>query len=70
MLFQKRINAQGVLEDINDLWIDVKKDVSSNEWKISGSRKLTQFESDWAPGEPQNDANGLLNCAYMSRADG
>ena len=64
------MNGQGVLEDINDLWIDVKKDISTGVWKISGVRELTKFESDWAPGEPQEDANGLLNCAYMSRAEG
>ena len=64
------MNGQGVLEDINDLWIDVKKDISTGVWKISGVRELTKFESDWAPGEPQNDANGLLSCAYMSRAEG
>ena len=64
------MNGQGVLEDINDLWIDVKKDIGTGVWKISGVRELTKFESDWAPGEPQDDANGLLNCAYMSRAEG
>ena len=66
---QKRMNGPGVLENINDLWIDVKKD-GNNVWKIAGVRELTKFESDWAPGEPQNDDNGLLNCAYMSRAEG
>ena len=70
ILLQKRENAQGVKENINDLWIDVKKDTNTHKWKISGVRELTKFESDWAPGEPKNDTNGLFNCAYMSRAEG
>ena len=52
----------GVLENINGLWIDVKK--VNDTWKISGVKELSKFESDWAPGEPKDEEN--YECAYMS----
>ena len=54
--------VNGALENINELWIDVKK--FDGTWTISGVKELSKFESDWAPGEPKDEEN--YDCAYMS----
>ena len=66
MLIFQKILVTAELQNINELWIDVKK--VEGVWKISGVRELTKFESDWAPGEPKNETN--LNCAYLSKQHG
>ena len=35
---------------VNELWINVKK--VGGKWTIGGTKQLTDFEADWAPGQP------------------
>ena len=46
-----------------ELWVDVRK--INGIWTIGGSRNLTDFEADWAPGYPRGEIN--KDCAYMDR---
>ena len=41
------------------MWIDVKK--TNGIWTVAESRNLTDFEADWAPGQPEMNKD----CAYM-----
>ena len=65
-IFFQKITVPNALENINELWIDVKK--VDGVWKISGVKELSKFESDWAPDEPKNQTN--LDCAYLSKQNG
>ena len=47
---------------LGELWINVKR--VEGEWKIAGTKPLTDFEADWAPGQPADGAD----CAYMDKA--
>ena len=49
---------------MNEIWINVKK--VGGKWTIGGTKPLTDFESDWAPGEPVNADS--VDCAYMEKA--
>ena len=50
-------------KEINKIWTNVKK-VNGN-WTIAKSAELTDFEEDWAPGEPVDAPNS--DCAYMDK---
>ena len=52
-------------QDADQLWINVKK--TGGKWYIAGSQPLTDFESDWADGEP-NPNEG--DCAIMDKSIG
>ena len=62
--YLQKISSGGVLEDINELWINVKKE--QGVWKIAGVKELSKFEADWATEEPSDKLNS--DCVYLSKA--
>ena len=66
LIFYQQLTTTSGLEDLNELWVNVVK--LEGVWKIAGVQKLSNFEADWAPNEPQNKTN--LDCVYLSRQHG
>ena len=48
-----------------EVWINVQK--VGGKWTVGGTRELTEFESDWAEGEP---SGAMSDCAYMEKESG
>ncbi len=59
----------GLMKELGmtDLWVDVER--TANGWYSKG-KLLTEFESDWAEGEPSNDQSDQLQCAVVSASVG
>ena len=46
-----------------EIWTGIKK--YNGNWMIANGRTLSDFESDWADGEPSEGQN--KDCAYMEK---
>ena len=56
-------NITLLLYQEDEIWIDVRK--IDGTWFVGGSKRLSEFESNWAAGEPGDNQD--KKCAFMSR---